>query len=232
MKKLTGYLFALIIALTFQNANAQQKINEGKATIEFAYPDAGATGEGLHSVLEKKGLTVYFKNGKSRAEFKDVNNTTTIFDSQKKEIVGLWAAAKTAVKGTIEEARSMEEMMFTNYTVKVTAESKDIAGYSCKKAIVAYTVYQKGSRTMDIWFTDALPGSNPVFHFKGIDGFIMGYCWTDVLYSKPEGVDFREIMTCTKVEKAAVADELFKAPADYKVTTMEEMNSEIEAEHH
>jgi len=231
MKKITFFLIGLINFLNPEFTIAQEKLNKGKATFKFIYPDEQGISENLLSVAEVKGITVYFKNGKSRAEYKDENNSVVIVDPKTKEKIRL-QGDKLAIKMTFEEAQKNQTMIFGDSAATITNETKVVAGYKCKKAIINYEVWQRPNRTIEIWFTNELAATNTRFTFKGIDGFIMEYSYVDILYPTKEGVDFRETMTCIKVEKVNVADSLFKVPASYHVVTMEEMKKNVKVEYH
>lgn len=108
---------------------------------------------------------------------------------------------------------SQEEMDIT-----VTDEMMEIAGYTCKKAIV------KGSKESDpvftAWYTEGLAApeninfTNP--YFKEIQGIMLKY-------DMEAGQGMKMTMTAIEVEKMKVKDKEFEIPEGYQETTQEEM---------
>lgn len=221
MKKL--FYVLLLISASFA-AFAQGKITEGVAAFEITYPSLTPEMKKIESMLPKE-LTVYFKHEHSRMEMPmAAGNTVTIGNSTKKDVTILMdmMGKKFAMKQTAEDIGKKEAELKKNGQlpgIKVTpsTETKTIAGYKCKKALVAYTVNGKTER-MDCYYTDALPkmtntADNPAF--KDINGFLMEYNISQ------GGIQMR--ITAKSVKAQAVPDALFTIPADYKVMTQEEI---------
>ncbi len=209
-------IIILFTALLFFHLNAfsQEKMEEGVATFEFNYPDAESVSPQTLANLGK-GLTVYFKKGKSREEYDNAGRWVNIVDPSKKEILSMGTPEQdVATKMTWKEKEDNQALAFRNYSVKVTGELKDIAGLKCKKAIVSYN----DGQTMEVWFTSQLYASNTQYFFNGIDGFIMQYSHVINLY--PD-IKFTVEMVCKKVEKTKVSDSMFKLPSNCKLVTAE-----------
>jgi GLPGLI family protein len=229
MKILFSYILIIFYSFKFEGANAQEKIMEGRTTFTFSYPDEKGLSEQFLSRREIKGRTVYFKNGKTRTECEDSNKSTYLIYPKEQERILL--KEKLALKHTFKEDHESEAWYYGDSIARISNETKMIAGFMCVKALFTYPVRQK-QRTIEIWFTKDIAASNDNFSFSGIDGFIMEYTWTDVAYQGEEGVDFRETMTCTRVEKITVPDELLKIPADYTVMTWDEFKKGAKVEYH
>ena len=103
----------------------------------------------------------------------------------------------------------------------MTTETKDIAGYKCKKAQV--TTEEDGVKTSyDVWFTDELGGRDINFYnpiYKDINGVLMEF------YMKTPQISFK--FSASNVEKKSVSAKDFEIPADYKLTTKEELKSKF-----
>ena len=102
--------------------------------------------------------------------------------------------------------------------VEVTNETKEIAGYTCKKAIVKTKGDNPGEHI--VYFTDELGSgtmnyNNPMF--KDIDGVMLEYSSAD------EGM--KMMFSAIKVEKKKVSDKDFEIPEGYKVMTMDEFSN-------
>jgi len=220
MKEICFCILIFLGILNIQFAFAQQKIKEGKVTFTFSFPDEEKVDQETFSRNEVKGSTYYFKNGLTRVEYHDDNQSTYIIDPKKKDIYIL--KDNLALKQTFEEANENQAFLYGDTIAQITNETKMIAGFKCQKALYTYPVWQKPSRTIEIWFTNDISATNFDFNFKGIDGFIMEYSLTDLVIENNLEVDFRKIMTCSKVESETVPDELFKVPNDYMIMTWDE----------
>jgi len=221
-------LLILLFLLLQGNAFSEQTIQEGVATFEFSYPDAESSDVFAY---KPKGIKIYFKKDKSREEYDHLSRWVNIVDPDKKEILFMNTPnAKTAMKMTMKEKEENQALEFGIYDVKVTDETKDIAGYKCKKAIVTYKGKITGDeeRTMEVWFTEQLRVTNTQYFFKGINGFIMRY--THVT-TPDANVTFREVLTCTKVEKTTVSDDMFRIPDDCKISNWEDVNKHVKIEY-
>jgi len=105
--------------------------------------------------------------------------------------------------------------------IEVTDETKEIAGYNCKKAVVK--LKDKGAdddAELIVFFTDELGSgmlnyNNPTF--KDIEGVMLEYS------IKENDMDMT--FTAISVTKKKVSDHEFVIPEDYNVMTMSEFES-------
>src|SRR2546423_6890674 len=137
MKKIIIYSIALMLALSIQAAKGQDKLKEGKATFEISYPDAEEMNDQMLAMMPKESVS-YFKDGKTRTEIKAGYGTTVVLsDPDKKEsyVCMDMMGKKTAVKSTDEDMEKQRAEM-GEYDVKLSDDTKKIAGYTCKKATV------------------------------------------------------------------------------------------------
>jgi hypothetical protein len=223
-------LVLIVTGSAIKIAGAQEKIKEGKATFSFSYPDKERTDEKVLESKKTNGLTIYFKDGKSKAEYDNKNMNMYIVDPQEKMITAFYG--NTAVKTTFEEAQNLLDMFYGDSATTVTGETKMIAGFKCYKAVHVSPPGVQPSRLVEIWFTKDLKASNINYDFREIEGFIMEYTSKEVNNSTAEGAEFTEIMTCSKVEKITVPDEKFKVPPGYEVRTREEFRRGARIEYH
>ena len=202
---------------------AQDKLKEGKVTYEISYPDAEEMNDQMLAMMPKESV-VYFKNDWTRGETTMGYGTViTLYDPDKKEsyVCMDMMGKKSAIKTTEEEAEKQKKEM-GDYDVKLSDDTKKIAGYVCKKATV--TMKKDGdASSFDVWYTDALPhSSNSKYAWKGVDGFSMEF----TMEQNSMGGNIKMKMTCTSVEKTTVSDDKFKLPEGYEVKTMEEMKKQ------
>ncbi len=215
MKKIATFVTVLILAATAQRTVAQDKLKEGKITFKIAINNAEEMNDQMLAMMPKETV-VYFKEGNMRSEMDMMGGkmlTFTDYKSGESTVCMDMMGKKTAIKTTKEDAEK-EKAKKGEYDVKVTEETKTIAGYKCKKAIVTFK--DKENNPMEIWFTNELVATNSAkYSWKGIDGFMMEFS----VDQGGRGMKF----TCTDVKKQSVSDDMFKIPDGYAVITQEEM---------
>jgi GLPGLI family protein len=208
-------LLFILMAANVIYANAQ-KISEGKVVYDITYPDTDMPDEQMAMMPTESSM--FFKGTQSRVEMKMGMgmNQVVLFDNKNKVMTMLMdmMGSKTAVKMTEEDLKKQKEKTGkSDYQIKVTDETKDVAGYKCKKAIVT----TKDGGTFDLYFTDQITFKNGDWasEFKGVDGFPLQYKIT-------QG-EMTMQLTAKTVSKEKVDDALFTVPSDYKYMTQEEM---------
>jgi GLPGLI family protein len=216
MKKNLTVITVFVMMFTMQHAVAQEKLKEGKIIFEISINNSEEMNDQMLAMMPKE-MTVYFKDGKSRGEMDMMGGkVVSITDSKEGETVTCMdiMGKKQAIKTTREDADKEREKM-GEYDVKITDETKDIAGYKCKQAIITFKD-KKDSNPVEIWFTNELEASNSAkYSWKGIDGYMMEFS----VDQRGMGMTF----TCTDVKKESVSDDMFKIPEGYTIMTQEEM---------
>jgi hypothetical protein len=104
--------------------------------------------------------------------------------------------------------------------IEITSETKQVAGYTCKRAKISYA--DKSIPCFDVWYTTELNIQNPNWSnpFHDIEGTLMEY------QLKRYGLELR--FTCTSVSKSSIDESIFELPADYKIITRKEMDKKFE----
>jgi hypothetical protein len=127
---------------------------------------------------------------------------------------------KIALKQTKAELEKENENQ-PKGVVTLTEETKEIAGYKCKKALV--TSEEDGVKTnYEVWFTDELGGKDANFDnplYKDINGVLMEFAM------KTPQASMKFVVT--NVEKKSIPSKDFEIPAEYKLTTKEELKSKF-----
>jgi len=172
------------------------------------------------AAMMPKTMKLIIKGNKSRVEMSmGMGTTVVIFDAEKKDAVTLMdmMGQKFAMTMSTQEIEAQNADV-PDVDVEVTNETKEIAGYICKKAIVK----TKGDNPSEhaVYFTDELGSgtmnyNNPLF--KDIDGVMLEYSSAD------EGMTMK--FSAIKVEKKKVSDNEFEIPEGYKVMTMDEFSN-------
>jgi GLPGLI family protein len=118
---------------------------------------------------------------------------------------------KIAMEATKEELKKLDKKKVSDKKpeFKYTSETKEIAGYECKKAFIVI----EGAGEMEIYYTEDLPAGASK-QFEGLKGFPLEYS----ISQGPMKVSF----TATKVIKEKLSDSLFSIPDGYDIMTFEE----------
>jgi len=222
MKKISALIVAFTFILFFCPYQVWSgKPFEGVITYKITYPDSKFTESQL--AMFPKLMTISVKGEKALTEINTgMGNQKEIIDYVQKTKVGLidMMGQKFAVKQTAEEIEK-ENASGAKPTVELSSETKLIAGYTCKKAIV--TVEDKGVKsTYEVFYTEefgtkALNFDNPLY--KDIDGVLMEFTMKTQQFTMKFSV--------SNIEKKSIPSKLFEIPPDYKLTTQEELKSKF-----
>lgn len=211
-------LFFIAAALCLNSAIAQKGSFEGKVVYELSFP--GMELDANTAAMMPKESSFFIKDTKSRMEMSMGMgmSTVTLSDSKDKSTTLLYdmMGNKMAIKMTEEEMKKKNASEKTP-TVKQLPETKEIAGYKCKKAEISLNDAENTVTT--VYYCPELSSKNLVFgqdHLKGIDGFPMEF------ETKQQGMTMR--FAAKQVTKEAVADSKFTVPSDYKPMTMDEFS--------
>jgi hypothetical protein len=222
MKKVLFVFTIAISAILLGSFNTHAgKPFEGVITYKITYPDSKYTESQL--AMFPKIVTVMVKGTKSKTEYQtNMGSQIEISDYTDKTKVALISmmGQKYAIKQSAEEIEK-ENAKEPKATVEIAAETRVIAGYTCKKAIV--TQDDDGVKTTFEVFYSAELGSklanfdNPVY--KEIDGALLEFSM------KTPQISMK--FTATSIEKKTIASKEFEIPADYTLTTKEELRSKF-----
>jgi hypothetical protein len=221
MKRSTQIFAILVLLFTFINASSFAGGKEFSGTIVYniTYPDSKMDAQTM--AMMPKTLKIKIKGSMSRTEMSmGMGSTVIIFDSEAKSGVTLMdmMGQKFAMKMTAEDIqKEMKDKPET--TVVNTTETKEIAGYTCKKAIVK--MKENGSETeteLVVFYTEEIASAkmnelNPLY--KDIPGTMLEYSMNE------NGMNM--FLTAISVEKEKIADSEFETPEGYKVVTQDEL---------
>jgi len=165
---------------------------------------------------------IYSKGEKSRMEMSMGfgMSTTTISNSKTGYTVSLMniLGAKYAIEASDKDADNETEDLLKNTKVEVTNETKIIAGYNCKKAIIYLTDPKSKEVTqLEVWFTKELDVNNVYVKgpFQKIEGAMLEFS----LEQQGMNMNFQANL----VSKESVDVKLFEVPDGYKKMTQQEM---------
>ncbi|MCX6284563.1 MAG: hypothetical protein NTW31_10055 [Bacteroidetes bacterium] len=194
---------------------------EGVITFRITYPGKKLTESQL--ALFPKALSVMIKGGRSRTDILTGGGSRVeITDHQEKTKIKLlnMMGQKYAIKYTTEDI-AKETAKEPPVEVELTTNTKNIAGYVCKNAVI--TVNDKnGKYTIDVYYAPELGGKQANFDkgiYKDIDGVLMEFSMRT-----PE-MTMR--FTANSVEKKTVSLKEFEIPPDYAILSKDELKSKI-----
>ncbi|MFT5970903.1 MAG: GLPGLI family protein [Flavobacteriales bacterium] len=218
MKKIAlALLGAAIFFGSTQQAVAQKKIKEGKVTYDLSFPELPEEAQAMAGMFPNK-MELCFNKQFSRVEMKGgMANNITITDIEKNittslmNIMGQKTATETDLSAGAEKDGDIK------FDIQKEDGTKDILGYTCKKAII-----KTDNGNMEVYYTNEIEINATTQASKameGLDGFALEYSLT------AQGM--KMLLTVTAIDKGAQDPELFKIPAGYKKMTLEEMQKSM-----
>jgi hypothetical protein len=220
MKKTISFGIILVFALFFSIAIVYAgKPFEGVITYKISYPDTKFTESQM--AMFPKMMTVSVKDDKSRTEIQMSGvSTIEIRNYTEKSSVALFdlMGQKYAIKSsTAEIEKKVQEE--GKPAVTLTSETKVVAGYTCKKAIIRMTS-DGVTTTFEAFYTNEFGGKNLNFDnalYKDIDGVLLEF----VINTQEMNMK----LTATSVEKKSLPASLFVIPSDYKQISKDEFQN-------
>lgn len=221
MKKITP----LIVALFFTALSVNAQITEGSVlytmNIEGLPPEQAA-------MMGDMETRTTFKNGKVLTEMSSMMfNNQILVDDKGVTMLMEQMGNKMAVKQTKEEmekenAKSKDKP--ADPKIEYTTETKTIAGYECKKAIITTIDKNKKEEKIDMWYCEKFP--NPNIEGKGKGQHIMkGLKGMPFEYSANNGpMKFK--IVAKEVSEKPVDDSKFNLSTEgYKLMTMDDLKA-------
>lgn len=221
MKKLFIILAAVVVTgLTTVNTSCAQKpFTEGKIVYSITYPDMEMDNQ--MAAMMPTEQVVYVKGMMTRTDFSMGMgiNSSSIMNGKTGDMIALtdMMGTKSAVRLSADEIKKASEKSKSGTPkVTLTSETKVIAGFTCKKAVVTT---DNGGK-LDIYFTDNINSKLAgMSDYKEIKGFPMEYS------VEQSGIKMK--FSAKSVTPEKVSDDKFSIPADYKVMTQEEMRKQF-----
>jgi GLPGLI family protein len=214
MKKFNTLAILMAMSFLMLSFTAFSKDFKGVVTYKVTVTGSQVTDE--VKAMMPKTMVLTIKGNKSRSEMvMGMGKTVAISNAETKESIALidMMGQKIAVKSTPEEIQ--EEINGSpKITVETTAETKDILGYTCNKAIIKS---DEGTQII-VYYTKALGTGATYFddpQFKDISGLMLEF------EIPSEGMSMK--FTAITVESKSVEDSEFNIPEGYQIKTKEEM---------
>lgn len=212
-----------VVALSALSLNAQ--IKEGAITYAMTMEGLPSEQAAMIGDMELKST---FKNTKVLTEMSSMMFTNqTLVDDKGMVMLMEQMGNKIAVKQTKEEMEKEEAKQKekpADPKIEYTTETKTIAGYECKKAIVTMVGKDKKEEKMEIWYSDKFENLNKEGKGRG-QSFMKGLKGVPFEYSGAQGpMKFK--MVAKEVSIEPVADSKFELSTEgYKMMTMDELKA-------
>jgi GLPGLI family protein len=221
MKKLFSTL--AVVALTALSLNAQ--IKEGYILYDMKIEGLPPEQAAMMGDMETK---VTFKNGKALTEVTSMMfSQQMVVDETGMTMLMEQMGNKIAMKQTKEEmdkAEAKAKDKPADPKIEYTNETKMIAGYECKKAIITTVGKDKKEEKMEMWYCEKFENPNKEGKgrgqnvMKGLKGMPFEYA------GGQGGMKFK--MTAKEVSTDPVADSKFVLSTEgYKVMTADELKA-------
>lgn len=221
MKKLfstLAFISLSVVSLTAQN-------NEGFVLYDMKIEGLPPEQAAMVGDMENK---VTFKNGKVLTEMTSMMFTNqTVIDENGMVMLMEQMGNKMAIKQTkdeMEKEAAKQKDKQADPKIEYINETKTIAGYECKKAIITIVGKDKKEEKMEVWYSEKFANPNKEGRGKG-QGFMKGLKGMPFEYAGGQGgMKFK--MTAKEVSVDPVSDGKFNLSTDgYKLMTMDELKA-------
>lgn len=219
-KYLAFQLLILLFLLNYFNSYSQNETKTFNGIINYAL---SYEGDAQQSVLEQqpKEFNIKFKSNKIRTNIDQGGNSISIIkNSDTKTIITLMDLSimniKVFIKTTRDEINTKLSRL-PDYKIKILDETKNIAGYKCKKGELITTVDSRQSTVDYFYFTDELGKADYNFDspYREIKGILMEFV-------KKEN-KIKVVATATNVSSKSISDTEFMIPKGYEEMTIEQL---------
>lgn len=216
------FILSLALSMIFNVSvfGAKKKAFTGKITYQIS-ADAPDFPEHARAMLPKT-MVMYIGENKTKTElFTQMGNQSSIEDLNAKTKVGLldMMGQKFAISESYEDILKEKEGL-PDLVMEYTDETKEIAGYMCKKVVAKKaddgSVFATTWITEDMMVNENINFSNPIF--EGLKGMMLQF-------DLEAGSGLMLTFTAIEVEQKKIKDSEFEIPEGYKQVTKEELQS-------
>ncbi len=207
MKKLfkTGIsaVSLLLLFLFATNTLLAQSSFEGKIVYSITYEDMPAEMKGMESMLPKE-MIIHIKENKSRLEQNQMMGKMVVVSDmdQKNGFMEMGMGDQQLRINISTEEFEQETKKMPN--IEYLDETKTIAGYECKKAIMKD---DSGQISITVFYTEKI-NNKAQKEFAGLKGFPLQYSMNQQ--------NMKVIMTASTVSEESVQENIFEKTEGYK----------------
>jgi hypothetical protein len=217
------FLSLALALMSVLSVNAQNK--EGFILYDMKIEGLPPEQAAMMGDMETK---VTFKEGKSLTELNSMMFTQQIFADENgmlmlmEQMGNKYAIKQTKAEMDKEEAKMKDKP--ADPKIEYVNETKMIAGYECKKAIVTMVDKDKKENKVEIWYSDKFENPNKEGKGRGMS-VMKGLKGVPFEYSTTMG-PMKIKMVAKEASTEAVPDSKFVLSTDgYKMMTMEELKA-------
>jgi GLPGLI family protein len=214
-------LIPAILALLLISNTFAQKSFEGVVTYSISFEDSGLPPEAIEMFKGAESV-MYIKGDKRRVDMNTaVQSTSSVSDAKEKTILMTMDVMGQKYLIRMNESDMKKEKEATPVpSIKYLNETKEIAGYKCKKAEVTFKSKDGKEDTFVVYYTDEIPTNDVKSTFEGLKGFPLEY--------KIAQGGIKMTFTTKSVVKESVPDSKFELPKEgYEETTIEDLQKSI-----
>jgi hypothetical protein len=213
MKTISKLFLILLLAPLFSRAQFEGKMT---MTIKVTTEDPAMQQAAQYMPTE---MIIYTKGTKSRIETSTMMGSTIILTdtlSKMGYVCMDMMGNKIAMQMPLDEMENEEAV--SDMQIKYINETKMVAGYTCKKAIITMKVEEQ-EILQTVWYCEEIQNTNrDMYKLKGMP---MEYDMD------MQGMHVNYVVS--NVSKEKIPDTMFDVPAGYTVTTQEDLNNLIPA---
>jgi GLPGLI family protein len=224
MKKVFGFLSLTIVLAGFTvltSCNKAASNFEGVVSYEIkAGPGLPAEVSTMFQSMEMK---TFIKGGMTRSEEEMGGTKSIVLSDNKTPDDPTMLISMMGHKYAIKLNDSLKKIAANNVPkieyIDSANTTKEIAGYTCKKARLTRTLPNSPPVVSEVYYTTDLPYADPQGKFKGLKGMPMEYS----INMSGMIID----VSAKTVEKKALSDSLFAVPTDYKQMSIDDMQKDL-----
>ncbi|MCB0497553.1 MAG: DUF4412 domain-containing protein [Cyclobacteriaceae bacterium] len=206
--------FILLLLLVSSSAYLFAQNFEGTAVFKITYENLPPEMKG-HEGMMPSEFTFLIKNQKSRMEMSSMMGPTIVItDNEAKKSTTLMNMGGQKMKMTIDfdEAEEIEDNAANNVKIEYVDGTKEIAGYTCKKAIMKVKSGEEGDEDEGEIVFYYSPDIEPIENMKGFEGLNLKGMPLEYSISN-RGI--KMVVTATSIEKKPIDDSVFVIPEGY-----------------
>jgi GLPGLI family protein len=149
----------------------------------------------------------------SMMDIKTIQDATAQVSNMLMDMMG----QKLNIRNTAAQLADQRKKLGMEVTIKLASETKNIAGYLCKRAIMTVKSNQAAESTSDIYYTEDIEMSQ--FNFGNTFPAVNGLPLEFTMNQGPFSIK----MTAKSVKKENIPASEFVIPADFKQVTQEDL---------
>ena len=204
-------IFTLLLFLFLGYQSAVAQIKQGKIIYKINYPSVDLPSD-QKAMLPSESVC-YFSNNSCRTESDGFMGMKMVTICTKEEMTILMDIMGKKIAMNPRDDKSMKAK---TPEISYSEETKKIAGYDCKKAILVFDENTK----MVVWCADGITGGGSWGgNFENLKGAPLEYT------ADLNGMSMT--MTASKVSEEKVSKKKFEIPSDYEFMTPEQLQRQF-----